>query len=627
MNLPWVIGTLVAIFNAWMATRRFRFQRVADRAVTFSLIVVIDIVYSTFAAGVLGILSSVGFMLCNLVGAFLILGVMWICGLLPRRTTPFRPNRGRISFRHLERPARWVIAILAVLLLLLAVIGVILPPFAYDELGYHLVAVAVWVQQHRIVDTTLSIWANAYPKNAELLYCWLYLATHSDLLVHLGQWIFAALGMVYTTACARRIGLGETGAVVAGTLFFLTPTVMLQSITDYNDVAFTSMFLAFFYFYLVSVREGFRLRYSFLAGLSGGMALGIKSSAAAYIGVCLAFAFIKMCRLWTKRTVSLRFVATQVTLVVVPLLGIGTYWYIHNWVVHHNPMYPFTVSVLGRVLFPGLGSVHDLIMVPNTPDALKGLPWWQQVFISWTSFPTYYAYDMQIGGLGLQWTWLELPCAVLVTGYALRRRRDLLMVILPLVIIFVLQPSNRWGRYTLFLAALGGWAVSMVIGWIRQQTLRTALYMATIVGICASYVLGIVAFARTNHRDSNLVMQALLTAIGTEPSQRTVGHVVFPEYRWVDSISSTASIGCTDDLPYVYPLFGRHAEHPVYLVTSADLVQTVQHHHIQYIMCKEGDDVDRLARQIPTFFHLLGDNHAYPVYQVRGVPDAHARSS
>jgi hypothetical protein len=619
LSFAWLIGTVLSVLNALLATRCFRFRSVRDNLVTLAVWFITDIVVSIFIIGVAGFLTAPAFLLFNVFGLVAAVGCALALFKDVRLLLPVNTWRPRLSTLRFSGPVRLCLMILGAILLVLAVLGYLLPPYAYDELGYHLVSVAVWIQQHRITDTTVSLWANVYPKNAELVYCWLYLGSHSDSWVHLGQWIFSVLGILCTFACGRLMGLDRTGAAVAGTLFFLAPTVILQSTTDYNDVAFTSMFLAFFYFYLASIMDHPDWRYSFLAGISGGLTMGIKSSAAACVGVCLVFAFITFIRMYRRRLMRLSTVALHVCVFIAPLLLLGTYWYLHTWGVYGNPLYPFTVHFFGHTVFRGLGSVKDLILLPNTPSVLKDQPWWKQVWISWTSFPTYYAYDMQIGGLGIQWIWLELPSVLLLFVHALRRRRDLLMVIVPLGIIFVMQPANWWARYTLFLSALGGWSVSFVVNWIQQRRIRFLVYDAVLLLICLSYVLGAAVFATASRRDSNLVAGALVKALHVPAHERTVGSVVFPEYQWVDTIAPSAIIGCTDDLPYVYPLYGRHAEHRVYPVDTQTLTKAVCSEGIQYLMCKEGDSVDRWAKAHPNTFRRIPSSNQYPVYQVQAT--------
>ncbi|MBX5436667.1 MAG: glycosyltransferase family 39 protein [Alicyclobacillaceae bacterium] len=294
-------------------------------------------------------------------------------------------------------------------------------------------SVAAWVHAHRVVDAAASMWANVFPKNAELLYAWLYLARHSDRWVHFGQWVFGCLGIAATMACGRLYGLDARGALMAGALFAATPTVFLQATTDYTDLAFASALLASYHFALRFVRDqpdcGLDARYALLAGIAGGLALGIKSSGLLDVAVLGCLMAVRAAREVCRRRAAWRMAGWCAALFAVSVLALGAYWYLHTWQVYGNPVYPFRVTILGHVVFPGQGSLRDLILTPNTPPALRGLPWWRQVWVSWTTFPTYYAYDMQLGGFGVQWTWFEAPAlAVFCVGCLRADRIQFLMV-------------------------------------------------------------------------------------------------------------------------------------------------------------------------------------------------------
>ncbi|MHB1627219.1 MAG: ArnT family glycosyltransferase [Bacilli bacterium] len=507
-------------------------------------------------------------------------------------------------------------------LLATAAAGYLLPPYASDELGYHLVAVATWMHAGRIVDSNFSLWSNVYPKNAELLYAWLYLFVRNDSFVHLGQWLFALAGIAATAGCARLLGLNRGASIVAGSLYFFAPTVLTQATTDYVDLAFASLFLVFLYFALSYSRQP-SLRHAFAAGVAGGITLGVKSDAALYIGVYAVVMLIHGMGRGRRDKQPPRRLWAEATAFVIPLFSLGMYWYIHTWIVYHNPVYPFIISVMGHTIFGGLGTVQALIMIPNTPAQLLRLPFLEQVWLSWTGIPSYVGYDMPIGGFGPQWTLLEMPALFVFTAYSgLRDRRTFSVVTLPLWIIFLLQPSNWWARYTLFMVAFGAWAFVYIVERFSRDWIRNGLYglmLAVLVGTCSVGAVLLVRPSAGPDRDRPTMWDELQLSLRLPPQERTVGRIILPAYAWVDSLRKPAVIGFTPAVPYPYPLFGRHAQNDVIKIMVKNpfaFRREIVRDHVEYLMTKAGDPQYRAAIADPTLFRVYSRHESFTVFAV-----------
>ncbi|MFD1678221.1 hypothetical protein [Alicyclobacillus fodiniaquatilis] len=613
----WILAAMFNLWSAYLFTKRFGFHDGKDRAVTFTLLFVTQIITSVFIAG-----ACIEH-LTNLT----LFGVDVLFWLISAALVYRQGERLLPSVRQFKWPVRgwhWSGIVFGLMLVIFlafcAYMGHVLPPYSYDALGYHLVSVATWMHEHRIVDIQASLWANVYPKNAELLYTWLYMSVDSDHWIHLGQWLFGIVGVIATMASARVIGLSRSGAIISGALFFTAPTVILQATTDYNDLAFCAMFLIFFYGYLkfMGSRDW---RYMLLSGMAGGITLGIKSDAVMYIAVCFIVMLVQFARFYRKHQVTAKQIVGCLCLLVFPILLFGSEWYIHTWIIYGNPVYPFTVSIAGHVLFAGRGSVAQLIINPNTPSQLLHKPWWQQVWISWTRIPTNYSYDMHIGGFGVIWTFIEWPALVVTFFYALVKDKKLCyQVMVPLIVMFILQPANWWGRYTLFMIPLGAWSFVYICARLRQKWLWTTLYSLVLVIVCGSYGVGAALFAKMDTQHASQVVQAVHNAFATPPQARTVGSVVYPEYHWVDALKGPTNIGMADDVPFPYPLFGDHAKNNVYkfqMQSRATFLHEVQVEDIRYIMTVKGDPYDKWARQDHRRFAPYSQSAGYDVFRVR----------
>lgn len=490
----------------------------------------------------------------------------------------------------------------------------LLPPFDYDGLAYHLIDVAAWLQAGRIYDIPFSFWSNSYPANTEVFDTWLTMFLHSDALANGGQIPFALCGGLGVASLARTYGLKRSSAVTAGALFVLTPIVLVEMLSGYVDVAMSGVFLAFVAFLVRFLYEP-KVRYLIVAGLGAGMTLGIKSSGFAYIGVyifVLAGAYIY--HRWLRRDGTrlksplVLDIAVVAFILGAPMLLLASYWYLRTWALYGNPLYPVTVGALGHTIFPGQGTVQNVVISANVPPELRGMPAWKQTIVSWTSDPPkamgFYVTDARMGGLGVQWIYLELPALLVWSVYALWKRRDILLtLILPFVIILAVQPADWWSRYTMFIVAIGAIAFAWALEAISMVWARGALQVMMAGAIMITLVYSLTQW---NFSPSVAYHAAKLTS-----SERTVGRLWLPQYAWVDNVPPGSRIAMTQystDMWTAYPLFGLHYVNHVDQVTatSADsFYQQLQREQDNYVWAPAGSTYLTWANADPANFHRI----------------------
>ncbi|WP_258110495.1 glycosyltransferase family 39 protein [Alicyclobacillus sp. SP_1] len=624
-----IAGLLVVIAGSIHVARVF-FPGVLDRVITALVFGIAQVMVAVFFAGaVLRDLSSVDVFACIVVLALAYTVPLWLwhrasvatdshtVSVLPIRMREHL-NLGEIGYAY--------VGLAAVSLIVIAMIGYFVPPYAADELGYHLVTVATWIHARQIIQSNVSVWSDAYPKNAELLFTWLYLFKNDDTLVHLGQWLFALCGMAATAGLARMLGVSRGGAVAAATLFFLAPTIFVQASTDYVDLAFASMFLTALYFAQAYMRNP-TARYSLAAGVAGGIALGIKADGALYIGICALWMLVETLRRRRQNGLRSAALAGHISAFLVPLCVLGSYWYIQDWSLYGNPIYPFVVTVLGHPLFPGFGTVQQLVMRPNTPTSLLGLPPWKQIWLAWTGIPTYFSNDMAIDAFGPQWILLEFPALVLFTVYTLwRDRRTFFLFVVPLWIIFWLQTANWWGRYTMFMVAFGAIALAYMLERLRMRGLRSTGYLLALILVVATYVVGGTLSLQqgplNGYGGTRTISQDFLLSLRLPPRERTTGRIFLPEYAWVDGLRHPTVIGFTTLVAYPYPLFGRHAQNTVLEIMVKNphaFDQEIVRDHIQYLMTTDHSPQYRAAMENPQLFRVYNRQGKFTVFAVNST--------
>lgn len=631
-NLAWFTfpsGNLLVILTAFCLTR-MRGLEPAERLLAMFVLAVAQITGTMLLAGTLLHLTAAWLLTLN--GALLVTTCL-LAGL--------SPARGRDAWPCLD--ASWHNNFWAKLLFFLAgletawllFLGYLLPPYAWDSLYYHLTAAATWLQAGRIVLSPYTLWANVYPMNTELLFAWNMLLAGSDLLVDLTQLPFALAGGLAVYALGREVGLHQAGSAVAACLFFLTPIVLIQSKTCYVDIAFAAMFLVGYYFAWRYCRCR-RRSYFFMAALAAGLATGMKASAAPYVAVIFAVVGAGDWQASRENGLSAwRRVLASAAIFATTVLLWGGFWYLRNWLAYGNPLYPFTIKVLGHTLWPGEGSVAGLVMVKNTPSELGGLPAWQQLLRSWEETTAPYTFDQRLGGFGPQWLYLEVPALalVLVLSFIHSYRRKLRQsspdsvkespaahgyfpgLLLPLILLFWLQPARWWTRYTIFIVAAGALSLAYLEErlprfWARP--LRAATLSLVLVSLAGSLTHGY------------FTPQVIARFLSLPPERRTFFQLTpwGDELAWVDRIPPGSRIAYTET-GFPYLLFGPHLENKVFRViarTEEEMLRQLQETASHYFLTRTTSPYYRWAQKNALVLQPFFNYGDYVTYKVKAGP-------
>ncbi|PRR69509.1 hypothetical protein [Neomoorella humiferrea] len=607
MNWPaFICGNLIVLLTAIILVHRRGLSPVETVLAVFTLAAG-QIVFTMLLSGTLLHLTTVTLLVVNLI----LLGA----------AVPLRrlfPASDRLRRPRLEPDwgsnfwSRLLLFLVFLEIIWLIFLGYLFPPYAWDSLYYHLTAAATWLQAGRIVLSPYTLWANVYPMNTELVFAWNMLLAGSDLLVDLTQLPFALAGGMAVYALGRATGLRQTNSAVAACLFLLTPIVLVQSKTCYVDVAFAGMFLVAFFFAYRYYHEPRRI-YLLLAALASGLTFGIKASAAPYVAVI--FLFIIAGNLAVRKADN-RHCRQGVLLSTVVFAGAlliwGSFWYLRNWLAYGNPLFPFTFKILGYTLWPGQGSITDMIMVKNTPPELVGLPAWRQLLVSWRETVGPYTFDQRLGGFGPQWLYLEGP-AVLVTAVlaAIRRQRPLLLLLVPLILLFWLQPSRWWTRYTIFIVAAGAISLAYLEERLPRfwaKPLRTATLCLVLISMAGSLTHGY------------FNPQVIARFLALPPEGRTFFQLTpwGDELAWVEKVPAGSRIAFTETA-FPYLLFGPRLENRIKLIIAAsegDMLAQLKAWNAEYFFTTTTSLYYRWAQNNPQFlrpFFAYGDYIAYEV--------------
>jgi hypothetical protein len=297
--------------------------------------------------------------------------------------------------------------------------------------------------------------------------------------------LFTLIGVLTVFSLAMKLKVGEKNAVYSALLFFFTPIIILQSTTNYVDVAISVLFLVSLNF-LVSdgdvTSQDFELRiynqkqrksFLLLGGLAAGILLGAKGSGPLFIVILSALVIIQKIRklnVYTRNPDMFKeyrireSVKSYFIYLAGPALLIGGYWYIKNWVLYGNPVYPMEISIFGKVLFKGLYKE----MIEPVPDVINRLSYFTRPVYVWLENIEYYLYDSRLGGLGPIWFILFIPSLAFSLLHAAKKRKYYFLVVAATIIAgFFLYPRNWTPRYVIFIVGLGALSFGYILNYFN----------------------------------------------------------------------------------------------------------------------------------------------------------------
>jgi len=250
-----------------------------------------------------------------LTGLFSIAAVPWVyvlgfCWLLPWPRQFFSRRCVRAV------PTAWETLVICFLALAatLNFIGALVPPFEYDELEYHLGALAEYRRAGRIIFLPHNFYSNL-PQLTEMLYL-----LGSDTAAKLLHWSFGVLSAVAVYAVAERMATRRV-ALTAAALFYCLPFVQNLSMTARVDLATT--------FFAALAFGGLLLDEVRWSALAAGCALATKWTAVPVVLLpCLLFVWASH----TRRPLLARYAGLAI--------GFVAPWLLKNELLAGNAVYP-----------------------------------------------------------------------------------------------------------------------------------------------------------------------------------------------------------------------------------------------------------------------------------------------
>lgn len=343
-------------------------------------------------------------------------------------------------------------------------------PRGVDDLGYHLPSIYEYIIKHRIfllpTELTKSF---AHPLNADFLFMWPVIFSHSQRWVDCVQLFAALFGVVTIYALLRQWQHSQRNAFFLAWLFLFTPVVLMQTGSNYNDIITNVFFLTSIYA-VYGCRVCGRLPFLYLAAVSMGLLLGMKIH---FLPLILWLQLFILWRLWREKRKYFIFY-------ILIIMLCGSYWALRNFGVFHNLLYPLELFHKGFGFFQLDGSPHSSSYLSNLMNNAKLL----------------YVDDVGLGsfngGYGLIFWGMAFPCwfYVFLKSFveAVRGKifNFLFWLQIPLAIFMLLNiPSSDFiytSRYVLFVTGLGLLAAGEVFYLLKdKKVLLSALKLLCLI--------------------------------------------------------------------------------------------------------------------------------------------------
>ncbi len=408
-----------------------------------------------------------------------------------------------------DRILLWIFSLFFISVCWIVFLGYLFPSYTWDALWYHLPMVGYIMQSGAIqevpVYSFITRFINTLPKNIELFSLWNIIFLKNDAIVDLSQLFFTVMGVFSIYSIAVKLKIKEQYAVYSSLLFFFSPVIILQSTTNYIDIAVSVLFLVAINFLMCDNTDecpdnkpgiiNFKKVKMpvLLAGLTTGILLGSKWSGPLFVAVLAALIVMRELAIhfnlfnitpsgYKGNFIRNRFIP-YIICFIIPVFVMGGYWYIKNWVIYGNPFHPVEITFFNFTIFKGLYRGIEMMEKMNpTPEVINNLSMLSGLFHVWMEKVRYYIYDSKLSGFGPVWFILFLPSIFFSFVYAVKGKRyNFLLISMVLVVTFIIAPRNWNTRYIIFMIGLGALSFGLALDYFEKRQLTIKIIALSLV--------------------------------------------------------------------------------------------------------------------------------------------------
>jgi len=358
-----------------------------------------------------------------------------------------------------------------------------LPPRTSDDAVYHLPAIYEYILNHKIFLLPVTMDGHfAFPQNAELLFMWPAIFSHSQQFVEVIQVIVAFWGVTIVYGLARAVDTAPKTSLFVALLSLFTPVVLAQMGSNYIDVVTGIFFLATLYWAVMFYKTS-RCIFFYAMALAGGLVWGMRYDSMVLFFTLFPFIFKGYRSLSRKHWIG------SITVFLIA----GGYWYFRNFLLLKTPVYP--LDLVQR----GLGIFNSKFTSPNMAEVFHDIG--PKLRALWKDA----GLGSLHGGYGLAFWGVALPAWLYIFVRSLVRRDRLsLFLSLPLMVgVAKLMPVplkcfQFTGRYSLFIVALALVSLGQVLTIFSKEV----FFGRSVKFVCIAFaMLSVVHLSAVNYPD------------------------------------------------------------------------------------------------------------------------------
>jgi len=377
---------------------------------------------------------------------------------------------------------------------------------SYDGNAYHILPMNEWAVSGHFSEVNPSFndspFANGYPKGAESVAFVLAEAFGSRALT-MQNILYAPLGLLGIGLLCQLFGASLRDSFVLGVCFVMVPANISQFGSTYVDTAFACSMagmLGLLAFRCV-IGGPLRLLEGLIIGAAIGNVVAIKSNGSLIaIVVMICFAVCGMLLSRERIKVLKSFMLWQYALVsLLVACAVGAFWYVRNYILHGNPLYPVEISLLGHKILPGTPFSTIIPVGPLNPPLFHSMPMPVSVLISW-AVPLFrlkaWYHEVQFGALGILWIMVCVPAIVASCYYtkskrflSIRQKMTYCCLFAIMGMALLVTPLPFTSRYTIWLFALGLPSVCIAIVGAQQSRPKLVSFFRGWVSACVGLLL------------------------------------------------------------------------------------------------------------------------------------------
>ncbi|MBA1334523.1 MAG: hypothetical protein HPY66_2372 [Firmicutes bacterium] len=483
--------------------------------------------------------------------------------------------------------------------------GVLLPPIYWDELYYHLFYPAVWARDGYIHFFDMSnTFVAGYPANLDLISGWTMVMTGTDVWAELTGLPFVFLGIAVLFAFCKRLDICPRNSFWAGLLFATTPLVIFHSKAAYIDLPVSVLFGSAIYFLFLYFREG-RLNYLIIGAVTMGIIVGAKYSGP-YMAIAGLIPIIYRGCITRKRLFRPSWIKI-IAYYCIPVILLGSFFYIRNLILFGNPFYPMTLRIWGVTIFEGL-YFTDAFNFTAPESSWVTLA---KALIETEPLPLI---DSFYAGFGPQLIVMAIPAFFLFLINDKQWRTPVIIIfIIPLFISIASLPA-KYPRYlihiNLFLLPFIAWMFGKLPSWpgriLKALAVCCALYSVLIA--TPMYHVGV--------QDYEIAANSIWSV-----NQVSEGHF----YKYItdfNEIKGGPLRMATGTTIQSYSLLGENWQNQIFYIqptTEEEWIKEMLDKNIDLFICDfigyDNPELKWIADN-PEYFKLIYSSHPYYVYLV-----------